>query len=142
MGPSEELLHRRQEKEQQEVAARQALRNGRQDVKRLSEQEREQRLQQMQTDADVADRSRARRVGGTSGNGGGDGDRVKNKGIGDDNDRGSSADMSKKNAAFLGDLRTEAYVQSYERGIQERLHQNRHYAQRSVDLNSDGFMRK
>ena len=142
MGPSEELLHRRREREQQELAARQALRNGREDVKRLSEQERLERVKQMQVDADHADRSRAHRLGGSGRSGSSNNNNKGEKQSNRDDEEERKADMRKKNAAFLGDLRTEAYVQSYERGIQERLHQNRHYAQRSVDLNSDGFMRK
>ena len=124
LGPSEKLLQEKQRKQAEEEALRRKNLE-RRDVKQLSEEEKARRLREMQQDAELVDRTRAQRLG-----------QRKDK---DDNDRQWSKTT---NASFLGDMRTEAYVQSYERGIKDRLDQNKHYSQRSIDLNSDGFMRR
>lgn len=126
MCPSEQLLQQRQQQQREkEEAIRRSLKD-RRDVKQISEEEKARRLREMQEDAEKVDRNRAQRLGRRS----------------DKDDDGSNERKRSNNASFLGDMRTEAYVQSYERGIKDRLDQNKHYAQRSIDLNSDGFMRR
>jgi hypothetical protein len=43
---------------------------------------------------------------------------------------------------FLTEMRSEVYVSANATSLQDRLQQNKHYAQKSSSLNSEGFTKK
>jgi flagellum-specific peptidoglycan hydrolase FlgJ len=125
LGPRRELIDKRQEQEQREQSLR--LNRPRENVSALSEAERARRLREMEEDAHRNDSQRLHRLSAAA--------LVDSK-------KGADSSRSGGNASFLGEMRTEAYVQSYENGIKQRLDQNRHYSQRGVDMETDGFLKK
>jgi hypothetical protein len=97
-------------------------------VKALSEEEKARRLQEMQQDALASDALRMQRV--TVPKDGGANEDV------------SAAPRSEGDPNFITEMRSEVYVSANATSLQDRLQQNKHYAQKSTSLNSEGFTKK
>ena len=126
MGPKLDLLQKKLEVERAEQAARQ---RPKETVRHLSEEERLARIRQMEMDAGMNDERRMKRVGeprGAGGEGAADGDEVAGNGAG---------------AAFLKSMRSEVYT-SQAATMGDRLQQNKHYVQKGVDADSEGFLKR
>jgi hypothetical protein len=57
------------------------------------------------------------------------------------NDEGAQAGAL-DNIAFIENMRSEVFAQSVSGGIEERLSKNKHYVQKGVDQDSEGFTRR
>jgi hypothetical protein len=150
-GPKQELLAKKREEEaKQETERKLKLQQSRTSgfSNQLSAEEKEKRLRAMMTDAEVNDEMRLHRhrpgskatttaptadVTAAAG------------GIGGDNDDGhepTAKGIAK--GTFLQSLRSEVYTSetTASNGMEDRMRRNRHYYQKGLDLDSEGFMKK
>jgi hypothetical protein len=123
-GPKLALLQKRAEENRLEQAARN---KPRENVKQLSESEKQERIRQMEADARTNDDHRLQRISGG---------RSSNK-----VEKEEEKPQGEGEATFMKDMRTEVYVTN-ETTMEERLHQNKFYNQRGTDLDSSGFLKK
>ena len=134
LGPKVELLKKKMDEERAEQLARQRPRES---VKHLSEEEKQARIRQMEIDAGINDDRRVNRVqvNGSSSSSHAD-DHRRNDDVVDEKESHSHG------ASFLKTMRSEVYTMGEGSTMTERLQQNKHYTQKGVDLDSDGFMKK
>lgn len=119
LGPRPDILEKRQQQSEAEMAAKKRPRN---DVKKLSEEEKRRRLEEMSMDAQKNDEMRFQRQLQSR--------RHQNE-----------EETSNRGAAFLSDMRSEVY-NKHDGNMEERLSRNRHYHQRSDDLESTGLTKR
>ena len=121
VGPSLVLLAKKADEEKREKESRN---RPRENVKKLTAEEREERIRQMESDASESNANRLERV-----------------------QRSQTAVVDKdekplnEEATFINSMRTEVYVTDGTT-MTERLQQNRHYIQKGSDLDSTGFIKK
>jgi flagellum-specific peptidoglycan hydrolase FlgJ len=121
VGPSIHLLAKKADEEKREKESRN---KPRENVKKLTAEEREERIRQMESDASEINTNRLERV-----------------------HRSQTAVVDKdekplnEEATFINSMRTEVYVTDGT-SMTERLQQNRHYIQKGSDLDSAGFIKK
>lgn len=126
LGPSAALLEKKLEKERQANAWKS---RPRQDVGKLSEDERLKRIKEMQQDAGLNDSIRQSRSSVASA--------VAAAGAKDE----EYESAHQPSATFLKNMRHEVYNGS-SGSIEDRLKQNRHYVQRGNDMESQGFLKR
>lgn len=144
LGPNPELLRKKKEQEHAEAAAKKSIVSKARDrsaLNALTEEEKLQRIKEMEAAANRNDSIRVARYTQSSnhneqGGSGGIADVVS----------GNSSNEYTGNAAFLSDMRKQVYVGS-EKGsaidIKSRIEQNKHYRQSSADIDSaEGFLSK
>lgn len=121
VGPSLALLAKKADEDKREKESRN---RPRENVKKLTAEEREERIAQMESDASVSNSNRIERV-----------------------NRSQAAVVHaderplNEEATFINSMRTEVYVTDGTT-MRERLEQNRHYIQKGSDLDSTGFIKK
>ena len=118
-------MKKREEKNRQEQEAK--LNRHREDVKKLTEKEKEERLRAMEHDASMHDESRFKRLSSE-----------KIPSIEDQNRVSVVGDQV--DATFLKEMRTEVYSTGVT-SVVDRLNQNRHYVQKGRALESN-FMQR
>jgi hypothetical protein len=123
-GPKLALLEKRAEENRLEQAARN---KPRENVKKLSEGEKQERIRQMEVDARTNDNHRLQRISG-----GRTSSKVSEK---------EEKPLGEGEASFMKSMRTDVYVTN-ETTMEERLNQNKFYNQRGTDLDSSGFLKK
>lgn len=124
LGPNPELLKKKTEKDVHERNAALNAVKGKGAVHQLSETERMERLKAMSSDAVAYDQSRVQRHKQT------------------ERSSSSSENTGAVDAKFLQEMRNEVY-NSQKTSIEERLKQQRHYTQKSADMESTaGFLNK
>jgi hypothetical protein len=141
LGPNPKLLQLKLEKEQQEKLSRlnQLKKQQGISVKQMSEDERKQRLTEMETDAVLNDNLRQHRHSNVSSNHHSDASISLNMKGNDDKDN----DPYTGNAKFLQSMRKEVYSSASTMDVSARIDQNKHYRQSSVDIDSsDGFLKR
>lgn len=141
LGPNPKLLQLKLEKEQQEKLSRlnQLKKQQGISVKQMSEDERKQRLTEMETDAVLNDNLRQHRHINVSSNHHSDASISLNMKGNDDKDN----DPYTGNAKFLQSMRKEVYSSASTMDVSARIDQNKHYRQSSVDIDSsDGFLKR
>ena len=108
-------------------------------MKRLTEEERQARVRQMEIDALSVGERRMQRHTVTGSSGSAEGTLAGEKGVRD----GEAADSTNQNhgASFLKSMRSEVYSAEHAT-MGERLQQNKHYTQKGTDLDSSGFMKR
>lgn len=123
LGPNPELMKKKEEAKQKEMQEK--LNRKREDVKALTEEEKERRLQAMLKDAELVDSKRV--------------SQVKSQ----ETSHSTKDDENTGKAQFLSSMRTEVYNTAAESGLKDRLDQNRYYRQGSADLEgASNFLRK
>ena len=90
-------------------------------IKKLSEEEKLRRLNEMKNDATKNDTIRISRMLNSNSN--------------------KNDESNNKNAVFLKDMRNEVY-NTADISMKDRLDQNKHYTQRKSDLESENFLKK
>ena len=139
LGPKLDLLKKKMDEERAEQQARQRPRES---VKHLSEEEKQSRRRQMEIDAGINDDRRVQRVhvntssSSSSSSSSQADDHRRNDDVVDEKESHSHG------ASFLKTMRSEVYTMGEGSTMTERLQQNKHYTQKGVDLDSDGFMKK
>ena len=121
MGPSLALLSKKAEEERLEKLSKN---KPRENVKNLTDEEREARIKQMESDATHNNDSRQRKVEST----------LPQK-------HDAKDDPANEEASFIKSMRSEVYVTS-NTSMKDRLDQNRHYVQKGNDLDSAGFLKR
>ena len=121
MGPSLTLLSKKAEEERLDKLSRN---KPRENVKKLTDEEREMRIRQMESDATHNNDSRQRKVEST----------LPQK-------HDVKDDPSNEEASFIKSMRSEVYVTS-NTSMKDRLDQNKHYVQKGNDLESAGFLKR
>ena len=118
------LIKKKEEEYRREFEAK----NNRQreNVKKLSKEEKEKRILEMEQDAIVNDIRKINRHSNTMSEKIKSNEEVKNTG----------------NAQFLDNMRSEVFQQSVKEGIEERLTKNTHYIQKKSEGDSENFMKK
>jgi len=146
LGPNPKLLQLKLEKEQQEKLSRlnQLKKQQGTSVKQMSEDEKKQRLKEMETDAVLNENLRQHRHSNVSSNHhlsitNASTVSLNIKGNDDDEDN----DPYTGNAKFLQSMRKEVYSSASTMDVSARIEQNKHYRQSSVDIDSsDGFLKR
>lgn len=128
LGPNAKLVAMKDEQEKEKERSKFKPRG---EVKKLSEEERLRRLKEMEDDARINEELRLNRLRNKSG-GGRDG----NKDI--SNAAGATGSLDAK---FIHDMRSDIY-NTGNTSMEDRLSRNRHYTQKGVDLDSQGFMKR
>jgi hypothetical protein len=122
LGPKQELIKQRMDDERAELARK---KQQSQRSRPLADEEREQKIREMEENARISEEMRLRRL----------------------NQAQAHVDAERRDqqkqagADFLKSMRSEVYSNT-DITMEERLKQNRHYSQRGVDLDSHGFMNK
>ena len=161
LGPNPKLLQIKLEKERKEQLDKKMMlqQNNKGSVKQLSEQERWKRLKEMEDDAMMNDTMRIHRHSSSynknsSNNNGNEShnmDTNNNNNSGDNiskniiiKDNGDDEDNNYTgNAKFLQSMRKEVYSTASTMDVSTRIDQNKHYRQRSVDMDSsNGFLKR
>ena len=137
LGPSKELLQNKVHKEKEEARSRQAAvnraRSGQN--RKLTDEEKAQKLAEMERDANVNDQMRLKRqlekrntgAGGVS--------------VGS-HDTGAEEVGSASKGEFLTSMRNTVYNSSQSASLSETMSRNKHYQQKGDDLDSHGFMKR
>jgi hypothetical protein len=118
------LVAKRAEEERLEHAARN---RPRENVKKLTEEEKAERVRQMESDAGANDDKRLQRLKGLTST-----SNILDK---------KEEQLAEGEASFLKSMRSEVYI-SDGTTMGERLQQNKHYTQKGTELDSSGFMKK
>ena len=121
IGPSVSLLAKKAEEDRMYKASKN---KPRENVKKLTDEERAERIRQMELDASDSSNRRLQRVHGSQ------------PSIAEEKSETTSVE-----APFLSSMRTEVYITS-ETTIKDRLQQNKHYMQKSSDLDSLNFIKR
>ena len=121
IGPSVSLLAKKAEEDRMSKASRN---KPRENVKKLTEEERAERIRQMECDASDSSNRRLQRVQGAQ-----------------TSNAEEKSEATAIEAPFLSSMRTEVYITS-ETTIKDRLQQNKHYMQKSSDLDSLSFIKR
>jgi hypothetical protein len=121
IGPSVSLLAKKAEEDRMSKASRN---KPRENVKKLTDEERAERIRQMECDASDSSNRRLQRVQGAL-----------------TSNAEEKSEATAIEAPFLSSMRTEVYITS-ETTIKDRLQQNKHYMQKSSDLDSLSFIKR
>jgi len=148
LGPNPKLLQLKLEKEQQEKMNRLHQHNQQVRVKQMSEEEKSQRLKEMERDAIMNDTLRQHRHSSNINNNNNHHDHINSGSTASNitmksNDNNDGENSYTGNAKFLQSMRKEVYSSASTMDVSARIDQNKHYRQSSIDIDSsDGFLKR